>query len=30
MRDNKERSSNWTAKFTKYLGLDAAIVSQEG
>ena len=26
----KERSSNWTAKFTKYLGLDAAIVSQEG
>lgn len=27
---DKERSSNWTAKFTKYLGLDAAIVSQEG
>ena len=29
LADN-ERSSNWTAKFTKYLGLDAAIVSQEG
>ena len=27
---DKERSSNWTAKFTKYWGLDAAIVSQEG
>lgn len=27
---DKERSSNWTAKFTKYLGLDGAIVSQEG
>ena len=27
---DKEISSNWTAKFTKYLGLDAAIVSQEG
>ena len=27
---DKERSSNWTAKFTKYLVLDAAIVSQEG
>ena len=27
---DKERSSNWTAKFTKYLGLDATIVSQEG
>ena len=27
---DKERSSNWTAKFTKYLGLDAAIISQEG
>ena len=27
---DKERSSNWTATFTKYLGLDAAIVSQEG
>ena len=27
---DKERSSNWTAKFTKYLGLDAVIVSQEG
>lgn len=27
---DKERSSNWTAKLTKYLGLDAAIVSQEG
>lgn len=27
---DKQRSSNWTAKFTKYLGLDGAIVSQEG
>ncbi|MBN2898059.1 MAG: glycine/sarcosine/betaine reductase component B subunit [Clostridia bacterium] len=27
---DKHRSSNWTAKFTKYLGLDGAIVSQEG
>jgi len=27
---DKERSSNWTAKFTKYLGLDGAIISQEG
>lgn len=27
---DKERSSNWSAKFCKYLGLDAAIVSQEG
>lgn len=27
---DKERSSNWTAKFTGYLGLDGAIVSQEG
>ncbi len=27
---DKKRSSNWTAKFTKFLGLDGAIVSQEG
>ncbi|MDO5716780.1 MAG: glycine/sarcosine/betaine reductase component B subunit [Tissierellia bacterium] len=27
---DKERSSNWTAKLTKYLGLDGVIVSQEG
>jgi glycine reductase complex component B subunit alpha and beta len=27
---DKERSSNWTAKFCTYLGLDGAIVSQEG
>lgn len=27
---DKERSSNWTSKLCKYLGLDAAIVSQEG
>jgi glycine reductase len=27
---DKERSSNWTAKLTKYLGLDGAIISQEG
>ena len=27
---DKHRSSNWTAKFTKFLGLDGAIVSQEG
>ncbi len=27
---DKERSSNWTAKFTKFLGLDGAIISQEG
>ena len=27
---DKERSSNWTAKFTKFLGLDGAVVSQEG
>lgn len=27
---DKERSSNWTAKLCKYLGADAAIVSQEG
>ncbi len=27
---DKQRSSNWTAKFTKYLGLDGAIISQEG
>lgn len=27
---DKERSSNWTAKLCKYLGLDAVIVSQEG
>lgn len=27
---DKERSSNWTAKLAKYLGLDAVIVSQEG
>ena len=30
IEDLYEKSSNWTAKFTKYLGLDAAIVSQEG
>lgn len=27
---DKERSSDWTAKLCKYLGLDAVIVSQEG
>ena len=27
---DKERSSNWTAKLAEYLGLDGAIVSQEG
>jgi len=27
---DKERSSDWTAKLCEYLGLDAAIVSQEG
>ena len=27
---DKERSSNWTAKLCQYLGLDAAIISQEG
>ena len=27
---DKERSSNWTAKLCKFLGLDGAIVSQEG
>ncbi len=27
---DKERSSNWTAKLCKYLGLDAALISQEG
>ena len=27
---DKERSSNWTSKLTKYLGLDGAIISQEG
>jgi glycine reductase len=27
---DKERSSNWTAKLCEYLGLDAAIISQEG
>ncbi|MCC5910283.1 MAG: glycine/sarcosine/betaine reductase component B subunit [Clostridiaceae bacterium] len=27
---DKERSSNWTAKLTRYLGLDGVIVSQEG
>lgn len=27
---DKMRSSDWTAKFTEYLGLDGAIVSQEG
>lgn len=27
---DKERSSNWTAKLVRYLGVDAVIVSQEG
>ena len=27
---DKERSSNWTAKFAKFLGLDGVIISQEG
>lgn len=27
---DKERSSNWTAKLTEFLGLDGAIISQEG
>lgn len=27
---DKERSSNWTAKLCRYLGLDAALISQEG
>ncbi len=27
---DKERSSNWTAKLCKFLGLDAALISQEG
>lgn len=27
---DKERSSNWTAKLSSYLGLDAVIISQEG
>lgn len=27
---DKERSSNWTAKLSRYLGLDAVIISQEG
>lgn len=27
---DKERSSNWSAKLARYLGLDAVIISQEG
>ena len=27
---DKERSSNWTAKLCRYLGLDAVIISEEG
>ena len=27
---DKERSSNWTAKLVRYLGVDAVIISQEG
>ncbi|MFZ5969814.1 MAG: glycine/sarcosine/betaine reductase component B subunit [Bacillota bacterium] len=27
---DKERSSNWTAKLCRYLGLDGALISQEG
>jgi len=27
---DKERSSNWTAKLCRYLGMDAALISQEG
>ena len=27
---DKERSSNWTAKLTEFLGLDGVVVSQEG
>jgi len=27
---DKERSSNWTAKLCQFLGLDAALISQEG
>jgi len=27
---DKERSSNWTAKLCRYVGLDAALISQEG
>lgn len=27
---DKERSSNWTAKYTEYLGLDGVVISQEG
>lgn len=27
---DKERSSNWTAQLTEYLGLDGVIISQEG
>ncbi len=27
---DKHRSSNWTAKFTKFLGLDGVVISQEG
>ena len=27
---DKERSSNWAAKLSRYIGLDAALVSQEG
>ncbi len=27
---DKERSSNWTSKLVKYLGVDAVIISQEG
>lgn len=27
---DKERSSNWSAKLTEYLGLDGVIISQEG
>lgn len=27
---DKERSSNWTAKLCKFLGVDAALISQEG
>lgn len=27
---DKERSSNWTAKLSKYFGFDAVIISQEG
>ncbi|MFA5523989.1 MAG: glycine/sarcosine/betaine reductase component B subunit [Tissierellales bacterium] len=27
---DKERSSNWTAKLTEYLGVDGVVISQEG